>query len=152
MLRINSRRSSSCPTFRSRGASCTWLADWTLAAVVWCASFAGASFRFFCFAGYYDAIAPSEPSFYNPIPWMPIHVPPPKSERPRRTKSSKTRARWKPDKYFWIFTAGSACFHQSGQWTRVVGQVKTLSICLTCQWTFSWVWLLGLLDQAVLPV
>jgi len=36
--------------------------------------------------GPYDKLHPA-PSFYNPIPWKPIHIPPP--ETPPNTKSTK---------------------------------------------------------------
>ena len=53
-----------------------------------------------CFPlGYYDGNVHPTPSFYNPLPWLPIHVPPPKPEKSRRPKSSKPKYVWNPNKY-----------------------------------------------------
>ena len=55
------------------------------------------------FTGYYDGNSTPVPGFYNPIPWQPIHVPNPKTERKKRQRpktAGYTKNRWNPNKYF----------------------------------------------------
>ncbi|XP_046371002.1 coiled-coil domain-containing protein 34-like isoform X2 [Haliotis rufescens] len=48
--------------------------------------------------GYHDSAAYPTPSFYNPQPWQPIHIPRVKNEKPKRPKPKKYV--WNPNKYY----------------------------------------------------
>ncbi|XP_074132940.1 coiled-coil domain-containing protein 34 [Sminthopsis crassicaudata] len=41
--------------------------------------------------GYYSGIAYAPPSFYNPIPWKPIYIPPPKEPKTANTVKKKSK-------------------------------------------------------------
>ncbi|XP_060599380.1 coiled-coil domain-containing protein 34-like [Ruditapes philippinarum] len=50
--------------------------------------------------GYHDTCAYPVPTFYNPMPWQPIHIPRPASERkPRRRTKTRPKSAWNPEKY-----------------------------------------------------
>ncbi|XP_052810555.1 coiled-coil domain-containing protein 34-like [Mya arenaria] len=50
--------------------------------------------------GYHDTCAYPVPSFYNPMPWQPIHIPRPASEkRTKRRGKPKPKYAWNPEKY-----------------------------------------------------
>ncbi|XP_046569260.1 LOW QUALITY PROTEIN: coiled-coil domain-containing protein 34-like [Haliotis rubra] len=48
--------------------------------------------------GYHDTAAYPTPSFYNPLPWQPIHIPRVKNEKPKKSKPKKYV--WNPNKYY----------------------------------------------------
>jgi len=50
-------------------------------------------------SGYHDTAAYPVPSFYNPMPWQPIHIPRPASEKVKRRGKPKTKHAWNPEKY-----------------------------------------------------
>lgn len=52
--------------------------------------------------GYHDTSAYPVPSFYNPMPWQPIHIPRPASEKKSKKRSKprpKSAFAWNPEKY-----------------------------------------------------
>ncbi|XP_045170495.2 coiled-coil domain-containing protein 34-like [Mercenaria mercenaria] len=50
--------------------------------------------------GYHDTSAYPVPSFYNPMPWQPIHIPRPASERKQKRRvKSRPKTAWNPEKY-----------------------------------------------------
>ena len=54
----------------------------------------------FVFSGYHDSGAYPVPAFYNPMPWQPIHIPRPASEKKRKPRGKpKPKYAWNPEKY-----------------------------------------------------
>lgn len=50
--------------------------------------------------GYHDTSAYPVPTFYNPMPWQPIHIPRPASERKQKKRvKSRPKSAWNPEKY-----------------------------------------------------
>lgn len=62
---------------------------------------------FLMIIGFYSGNSYPEPTFYNPIPWKPIHMPPPKEAKSEPGKKTKRPVRSQP------LTSSSLAVHKA---------------------------------------